>query len=42
MKTFTIISLGCKTNQYDSEAIADTLENVGLAQVEPGVAATFV
>jgi len=39
MKTFSIISLGCKTNQYDSEAIADTLENVGLAQVEPGIAA---
>ena len=39
MKTFSVISLGCKTNQYDSEAIADTLESAGLAQVEPSVAA---
>ena len=39
MKTFSIISLGCKTNQYDSEAIAEALDNVGLARVGPGVPA---
>ena len=39
MKTFNIITLGCKVNQYDSEAISDTLESVGLTQVEPGIPA---
>ena len=39
MKTFNIITLGCKVNQYETEAISDTRESVALTQVEPGIPA---
>jgi threonylcarbamoyladenosine tRNA methylthiotransferase MtaB len=35
MKTFTINSLGCKVNQYESQQIRELLENFGLRKVEP-------
>ena len=35
MKTFTINSLGCKVNQYESQQIRELLENFGLHKVEP-------
>jgi len=35
MKTFSIISLGCKVNQYESQQIRELLENCGLHKVEP-------
>ena len=34
MKTFTINSLGCKVNQYESQQIRELLENSGLRKVE--------
>ena len=34
MKTFTINSLGCKVNQYESQQIRELLENFGLRKVE--------
>ena len=33
MATFGIITLGCKVNQYESEAIAELLEAKGLVQL---------
>jgi threonylcarbamoyladenosine tRNA methylthiotransferase MtaB len=39
MKTFSVLTLGCKANQYDGEAISNALESAGLVQVEPGVPA---
>jgi len=35
MKTFTINTLGCKVNQYESRQIRELLEQVGLHNVEP-------
>ncbi len=35
MKTFTINSLGCKVNQYESQQIRELLEKYGLRKVEP-------
>ncbi len=35
MKTFSINSLGCKVNQYESQQIRELLENFGLHKVEP-------
>ena len=35
MKTFTINSLGCKVNQYESQQIRELLENFGLRKVDP-------
>jgi threonylcarbamoyladenosine tRNA methylthiotransferase MtaB len=35
MNTFTINSLGCKVNQYESQQIRELLENFGLRKVEP-------
>ena len=35
MKTFSINSLGCKVNQYESQQIRELLENFGLQKVEP-------
>ncbi|MFC1792429.1 tRNA (N(6)-L-threonylcarbamoyladenosine(37)-C(2))-methylthiotransferase MtaB [Planctomycetota bacterium] len=35
MKTFTINSLGCKVNQYESQQIRELLEKFGLHKVEP-------
>ena len=35
MKTFSINSLGCKVNQYESQQIRELLENSGLHKVEP-------
>ncbi len=35
MKTFTINSLGCKVNQYESQQIRELLENFGLRKVKP-------
>ena len=35
MKTFSINSLGCKVNQYESQQIRELLENFGLHTVEP-------
>ena len=34
MKTFSINSLGCKVNQYESQQIRELLENFGLHKVE--------
>jgi len=34
MKTFSINTLGCKVNQYESQQIREFLERVGLGQVE--------
>ncbi len=34
MKTFKIISLGCKVNQYESQQIRELLESFGLRQAE--------
>jgi threonylcarbamoyladenosine tRNA methylthiotransferase MtaB len=36
MTTFSITTLGCKTNQYESQQIAQLLRARGLVQVEPG------
>lgn len=33
-KTYSIITLGCKVNQYESDAIADRLNNVGWIQAK--------
>jgi len=35
MKTFSINSLGCKVNQYESQQIRELLENFGLQKTEP-------
>jgi len=35
MNTFSINSLGCKVNQYESQQIRELLENFGLRKVEP-------
>jgi len=35
MKNFSIITLGCKVNQYESQQVRQLLEQLGLAQVEP-------
>jgi threonylcarbamoyladenosine tRNA methylthiotransferase MtaB len=35
MKKFSINSLGCKVNQYESQQIRELLENFGLQKVEP-------
>ena len=35
MATFGILTLGCKVNQYESEAIAELLESHGLLQLAP-------
>jgi len=35
MKTFSIITLGCKTNQYDGQQIREFLERMGLRYVPP-------
>jgi len=35
MNTFTINSLGCKVNQYESQQIRELLENSGLHKVSP-------
>jgi len=34
MKTFSINTLGCKVNQYESQQIRQLLEKLGLSQVE--------
>ncbi len=35
MKTFSINTLGCKVNQYESQQIRELLERLGLHKVEP-------
>ncbi|MHC4559701.1 MAG: hypothetical protein ACYS80_20610, partial [Planctomycetota bacterium] len=35
MKTFSINTLGCKVNQYESQQIRELLEQFGLNKVEP-------
>jgi threonylcarbamoyladenosine tRNA methylthiotransferase MtaB len=35
MKTFSINTLGCKVNQYESQQIRELLEQLGLHEVEP-------
>ena len=35
MKTFSINTLGCKVNQYESQQIRELLEQLGLDQVDP-------
>jgi len=35
MKTFSIDTLGCKVNQYESQQIRELLEQLGLVQVAP-------
>lgn len=35
MRTFSIITLGCKVNQYESQQIRQLLEGLGISQVEP-------
>jgi threonylcarbamoyladenosine tRNA methylthiotransferase MtaB len=34
MKTFSIDTLGCKVNQYESQQIRELLERLGLRQVQ--------
>ncbi|MBL7152957.1 MAG: tRNA (N(6)-L-threonylcarbamoyladenosine(37)-C(2))-methylthiotransferase MtaB, partial [Phycisphaerae bacterium] len=34
MRTFSIITLGCKVNQYESQQIRELLEQLGLQQAE--------
>ncbi len=36
MKSFTITTLGCKVNRYESEAIAEQLDGLGHFLAEPG------
>ncbi len=36
MKTFSVQTLGCKVNQYESDALAALLEARGLVQAAPG------
>src|SRR2546429_1568400 len=36
IRTFTIVTLGCKVNQYESDQIATLLRGRGLRQVEQG------
>ena len=35
MRTFSIITLGCKVNQYESQQIRQLLDGLGFSQVEP-------
>ena len=35
MRTFSIVALGCKVNQYESQQIREFLDQFGLQQVEP-------
>jgi threonylcarbamoyladenosine tRNA methylthiotransferase MtaB len=35
MKTFSIITLGCKVNQYESQQVRELLERLGLRKPEP-------
>jgi len=35
MRTFSIVTLGCKVNQYESQQIRELLEDFGLEQVDP-------
>ncbi|MBN2139190.1 MAG: tRNA (N(6)-L-threonylcarbamoyladenosine(37)-C(2))-methylthiotransferase MtaB [Sedimentisphaerales bacterium] len=35
MRTFSITTLGCKVNQYDSQQIRELLEQLGLRRAEP-------
>ncbi len=39
MQTFSICTLGCKVNQYESEQIATLLRGLGLTQVDTGTSA---
>ena len=39
---FSFITLGCKSNQYDSAAMAAELENAGLSKVPVGEANVIV
>jgi threonylcarbamoyladenosine tRNA methylthiotransferase MtaB len=41
-KTFSITTLGCKLNQYDSSLIAAQLAEMGLEQAPPGEMADLV
>ncbi len=36
MKTFKVYTLGCKVNQYDSQAIREQLEGIGLTELGNG------
>ncbi len=36
MRTFSILTLGCKVNQYESQQIRELLAQSGLERVEPG------
>jgi threonylcarbamoyladenosine tRNA methylthiotransferase MtaB len=42
MKTFSIKSLGCKVNHYESQQIREHLERLGLAQVDTGASPDLV
>ena len=39
MKKFKVVTLGCRTNQYESQAYADQLRQMGLIQAQEGEAA---
>jgi len=41
-KTFTITTLGCKVNRYESEALSESLENLGWQVAEEGALADLV
>lgn len=41
MKTFKIYTLGCKVNQYDSQAIREQLEGVGFRELNNGQKANY-
>ncbi len=36
MKTFKVVTLGCRTNQYESQAYADQLRQMGYSAVDEG------
>ena len=42
MRTFAIITLGCKVNQYESQQIRQFLESNGLRQVDPSDGADLI
>lgn len=41
MRSFTITTLGCKVNRYESEAISEQLQNQGWQPIDKGTVADF-
>jgi threonylcarbamoyladenosine tRNA methylthiotransferase MtaB len=42
MKTFSINTLGCKVNQYETQQIHELLEQLGLRKIKPPKKADLV